>query len=165
MGKVRINLELMENMNYYWNATSEKEKVGEAYLNTIASNENLKVLYTEEFTQESIRKVLSAISNREVLKGTKTEMRFWNNNMWMLEDLEIMNQMLSPLKRLNLEGLEVKKDQEVVVVPGHYDLSYREEGKLYLNFFKVKVDLYEEGKVTIEDKDLMTWFKEELEKK
>ncbi len=162
MAKITINLEVMENMNYFWNATADKEKVGEAYLVSIADNENMKVLYNEEFTPDSVRKVLSAISNREPLRGTKTEMRFWNNNMWMLEDLEFMNMMLNPLKVLNLDEIAVSEDIEVIILPGHMDIFYKEGNKLFLNFFRVKADLYDEELVTIEDKKLIEWFKEKL---
>lgn len=156
----KVNLEVMESMNYFWNATSDREKVGEAYLVSIAESPSMNVLYGEEFTTDSVRKVLSAISNREPLRGTKPEMRFWNNNMWMLEDLEFMNMMLNPLKQLNLDELESSK--EVVFIPGHIDLCYDAGDKFYVNFFRVKADLYEEGKVTIEDKDLKEWLAEKI---
>lgn len=162
MATITINLEVMESMNYFWNATADKEKVGEAYLVSIAENENMKVLYNEDFTLDSVRKVLSAISNREPLRGTKTEMRFWNNNMWMLEDLEFMNMMLNPLKVLNLDEINVSDDTEIVIIPGHMDVFYKEGNKLYVNFFRVKADLYDEDLVTIEDKKLIDWFKEKL---
>jgi len=163
MASIKINLEVMESMNYFWNATSDREKVGESYLVTIADHPNMKVLYGEEFESDSVRKVLSAISNREPLRGTKPEMRFWNNNMWMLEDLDFMNMMLNPLKVLNLDKLAPVSDTEVVFIPGHMDLCYREGNKLFVNFFRVKADLYEDDKLTIEDKDIVEWFKEKLE--
>lgn len=163
MSKIKVNLEVMESMNYFWNATSEREKVGEPYLVTIADHPNMKVLYGDDFTTDSVRKVLSAISNREPLRGTKTEMRFWNNNMWMLEDLEFMNMMLNPLKVLNLDNLSPASDTEVVFIPGHIDISYKEGNKLFVNFFRVKADLYDENLITIEDKDIAVWFKEKLE--
>ena len=163
MSKVKINLEVMESMNYFWNATSEREKVGEPYLVSIADHPNMEVLYSDDFTTDSIRKVLSAISNREPLRGTKPEMRFWNNNMWMLEDLEFMNMMLAPLKVLNLDKLSPNSDTEIIFIPGHMDLSYKKDNKLFVNFFRVKADLYEENVLTIEDKDITEWFKEKLE--
>ena len=162
MAKVNINLEVMESKNYFWSATGDKEKVGEAYLVTIAEHPGMKALYGEEFTEDSVRKVLSAISNREPLRGTKPEMRFWNNNMWMLEDLEFMNMMLNPLKALNLNDIEVREDVEVVFIPGHMDVCYKDGNKLIVNFFSVKADLYDENVVTIEDKDLKKWFEEKL---
>ncbi len=162
MAKVTINLEVMESMNYFWNATSDKEKVGESYLVTIAENPCMKVLYGEEFNADSVRKVLSAISNREPLRGTKPEMRFWNNNMWMLEDLDFMNMMLNPLKVLNLDDIQVREETEIVFIPGHMDVCYKDGNKLFVNFFNVKADLYNEGTVTIEDKDIKVWFEEKI---
>ena len=162
MAKVNINLEVMESMNYFWSATGDREKVGEEYLMTIADHPNMKALFNEEFTTDSVRKVLSAISNREPLKGTKPEMRFWNNNMWMLEDLDFMKMMLHPLKVLNLDDIEVREETEVVFVPGHVDVCYKDGNKLIVNFFSVKADLENEDVVTIEDKDLKVWLEEKI---
>ena len=63
----------------------------------------MEYLYREGFDKDSVRRVLSAISNREVLNSeSKLERKFWNNNMWMLEDLEFTNMMAQPVKTLNL---------------------------------------------------------------
>jgi len=162
MKKVSVNLEVMESMNYFWNATADKEKVGEEFLMTISDHPSMKVLYGDEFTSESVRKVLSAISNKEPLRGTKPEMRFWNNNMWMLEDLDFMKMMLHPLKVLNLNDIQASEDIEIIFVPGHMDVCYQEGNKLIVNFFSVKADLSDESVMTIEDKDIKKWFEEKL---
>ena len=83
--KITVNLEEIESMLYFWHSTKDREKVSEVYLHEIAVMPGLAGTYSEEFNQESVRKVLSAITNRERLSSlTKAEGRFWNNNMWMM---------------------------------------------------------------------------------
>ena len=169
--RIKLNLEILESMLFYWKATSEKEKVGESFLYTIVDHENMKHLYNDEFGGEDVRKVLSAISNREMFEWpTKAVGRFWNNNMWMLEDLEYTELMLAPLKTLNLDdqvaminektGGKGPEEGEIVCVPGHLDVYNIVDGTLFVNFFRVKPDLMDESIVTIEDKDLKTWMAE-----
>ena len=133
----------------------------------------MEYLYGEGFDKDSVRRVLSAISNREVLNSeSKLERKFWNNNMWMLEDLEFTNMMVAPLKTLNLNHLIDKLNSineafeyekiEVIFVPGHLDEYVIDENKLVVNFFRVMPDLYEEGKVTIAGKDLKDYLEEKL---
>lgn len=86
--RIKLNLEEIESMLYFWQATNDREKVAETYLNEIATMAGLSSSYDSEFNGESVRKVLSAITNREILsQKTKKEARFWTNNMWMMEDL------------------------------------------------------------------------------
>ncbi|GFN35576.1 TDE2712 family protein [Tepidimicrobium xylanilyticum] len=172
---IKTNLDVIEAMLYYWQATSEKEKVGESYILSIGDFPEMKYVYGDEFDKESVRKVLSAISNREILNSeSKKERKFWNNNMWMLEDLEFTNMMIRPLKVLNLNqmvdrlnSLNPDKDFEqieVIFVPGHMDEYIIDKNKLVINFFRVMPDLYEEGKVRIGDKDLLDYLEEKLVK-
>lgn len=153
--------------------TNDREKVGEAYINNIAEFPAMTYIYDEEFNKESVRKVLSAISNRELLNTSiKKERKFWNYNMWMLEDLEYTNMMIRPLKTLNLDALISTLNHEypnsnhdvleVIFVPGHQDQYYIHENKLIINFFGVKPDLYEENRVTIGDTLLQDYIKDKL---
>jgi hypothetical protein len=170
---IKTNLDVVEAMLYYWQATSEKEKVGEPYILSIADFPEMKYVYGEGFDKESVRKVLSAISNREMLNSeSKKDRKYWNNNMWMLEDLEFTNMMVQPLKTLNLSELidklndinsNFKHEQiEVIFVPGHLDEYLIDDNKLVINFFRVMPDLYEEGKVTIGDLLLKDYIEEKL---
>lgn len=160
MKRIRIKLDTVESMLFYWQATSEREKVGETYLNDIANHEDMKKIYDGEFNEESFRKVLSAISNREPFKSDiKKERVFWNSNMWMTEDMEFTRMMVAPIKVLNADHLLPKvedavknpkyEEVEVVFVPGH-EFEYEiHENQVLINFFKVQVDLYEEDKIEI----------------
>lgn len=158
---MKKSLEVLETMIYYWNSVSEREKVGEQYLASISENSGMKATYSEDFDGESVRKVLSAISNREPFKGrTKNEGRFWNNNMWMLEDMDYMNMVIDPLKKLSIEDLG---DGEVIFLPLHLDLFYKKSNNLYINFFMIKPDMYDDsGKLTIEDIEIKEWIKKKM---
>lgn len=164
---IKVNLEVLESMLYFWQATKDKEKVGENYLLSISDKDVMKAIYDDEFNGESVRLVLSAISNRELLNSTnKKERKFWNNNMWMLEDMDMMNKMLQPLKVLNLSSLlpdlnEISKETvEVAFFPGHLDLYKIKDEKLYINFFKVLPN--EKGESAIEDVQLETFILNKL---
>ncbi|NLJ99423.1 MAG: hypothetical protein GX320_09220 [Tissierellia bacterium] len=172
--RIKTNLDVVEAMLYYWEATNDKEKVGEPYILSIADFPEMKYLYGEGFDRESVRKVLSAISNREMLNGgSKEDRKYWNNNMWMLEDLEFTNMMVYPLKVLNLNKLIDKLNKinpdaeyeeiEVIFIPGHLDEYIIDENKLIINFFRVMPDLYEEDKVTIGELDLDDYIEQRLE--
>lgn len=167
---IKVNLEVVESMNYFWTATKEREKVGENFLMTIAENSFMKKIYTEEFNGDSVRKCLSAISNREPYHGLKSEMRFWNNNMWMLEDMGIMEMMLSPLKTLNLDSIIKELPQfseelvEIVFVPGSMELYSldKNEKQIIINFFRIWADI-NTGELTIEDRVITEWIKEKIQ--
>lgn len=170
---IKLKLDAIEGMLYYWQATSEKEKVGESYLVNITEFPGMDRLYGDDFTPESARKVLSAISNREMLNdSSKTERKFWNNNMWMLEDLEYTNTMVAPLKVLNLDDLVEKinssvsdskyEDIEVIFIPGHKEESYIDGNKVVINFFRVMPDIYGGDSVKIGEKELKSYIEEKI---
>ncbi|MCL6269185.1 hypothetical protein M3P05_04405 [Sansalvadorimonas sp. 2012CJ34-2] len=155
---IKMNMEVMELMFYYWQATSEREKVGEAYLATIANNAEMEKIYTEEFTGESVRRALSAITNREIFSAeSKKESRFWNNNMWAMEDMGLMEAMMAPLKVMNLDDVKVAGDLDVVILPMHMDTFYKKDGQLFINFFRIQADIIEGGPLKIEDTEIKAW--------
>lgn len=92
--------------------------------------------------------------------------------MWMLEDLEFTNMMVQPVKLLNLSDMVDKLNSinsdteyehlEVIFIPGHMDEYYIDGNKLVINFFRIMPSLYEEGKVTIGDKDFKEYIEEKL---
>lgn len=150
---IKLNLEEIESMLYFWHACSDKEKISEVYLHEIASMPGLSCTYDKEFDSESVRKVLSAITNREILSSkTQKEGRFWNYNMWMLEDMEYTGMMVSPVKQLNLDSLtdELRgvdspfEEVEVRFSPLHFDEYIIKDNSLIINFFRVKPDDFDD---------------------
>lgn len=167
---IKVNFDTIEMMLFFWQSVAEKEKVSESYMMDIAEKEEMKYLYGSEFNKESVRKVLSAISNRELLsEATKKERKFWNNNMWILEDLGNMNNMIRPVKTLNLDYLKEKFNEEtkfdeiiVIFIPGHEDEYYIDENKLVINFFRLMVDFMDETQVNISGKPLKEYIEEKI---
>lgn len=169
---INKNLNVIESMLYFWQATKEKEKVGEQYLVTLSEYDEMKLLYSDEFSSESVRKSLSAISNREMLNNaTQKERQFWNNNMWMLEDMGYLKMMVDPLKKLNLDSLiekinakkEISQEAiEVVFIPANKEEYFVKGNKLIINFFKVTPDIMDEEITTIDGKNLMEYIEEKI---
>ena len=170
--ELKTNMNVIESMIYFWTATTEREKVGETYLVEISNYPEMQLLYDETFDGESVRKTLSAISNRELLNNsTLKERQFWNNNMWMTEDLDNMKQMVAPLKVLNLDSLckdineakDIKEDSiEVVFVPANKEEFLVKGNKLIINFFKIFVDPIGIKEPQIADKDLTEYIKKRI---
>ncbi len=160
MTKIKTNVDVLEMMIFFWESVADRDKMADEYFISIAEKPEMAVVYSDEFTKDSFRKVLSAISNRERLNGkTQKEGRFWNNNMWMLEDLEVMRNMMAPIKTLNLSDLAEQnvanpKFDEVVFIPGHEDEFYLKDNKLYINFFKLMPNFENPKDVKIDGMDL-----------
>ncbi|HEY5576516.1 MAG TPA: hypothetical protein VIK34_07350 [Clostridiaceae bacterium] len=139
-GRIDINYESVEAMLYYWHALKDKEKVPEKFIYDIAEMAGLRDAYEQEFDGESVRRALSAIKNHEVFTSrTKKEARFWNNNLWMMEDLSYTDAMVQPIKTLNLDDLAAEGPElEVIFAPLHFDDYVIKGNKLIINFFKIK---------------------------
>ena len=146
--QIELNLETIESMLYLWTALAEKEKVAESFFVDVAKQYPLKAIMNKDFNEESVRKVLSAIQNRELLSGaSKEEKRFWNNNMWMMAHLELPKIMAKHLKVFNANNLidELNKefpnnDREILkvyIAPLHIDDYYIVDGNLIINFFRI----------------------------
>ncbi|NMA86466.1 MAG: hypothetical protein GX968_03975 [Tissierellia bacterium] len=170
---VEKKIDIVEMLHYYWQITSERGKVGEAYIIDVANRPEMKNIYDDEFNEEEVRKVLSCISNKEPLNSQCQKSRkFWNNNMWMLEDLEYTEMMIKPVKTLNLDSIMNKLNTkienpkydklEVLFIPATSEEYLINENKLIINFFRVKPDLYEEGKVSIGDTNFEDFIEEKL---
>ncbi|EQB85957.1 hypothetical protein J2Z44_003054 [Clostridium punense] len=170
--RIRLNLEAVEAMLYYWQAASEKDNIPESFFYDVAKMPALSAAYDEEFNEESVRRALSAIKNRERFTGNKKEKKFWNNNMWMMEDLEYTKSMANPIKRLNLDSLasqlkDVKgsdkfEEVEVIFSPLHSDEYIISGNKLIINFFRVKPSDVDEN-TYIGEKELKEYIKEKIE--
>ena len=73
--------------------------------------------------------------------------------MWMMEDMGVVDQMVQPIKHLNLDDVETDK-KELIFVPGHIEEHYDLGDKLVVNFFKVSVDIFGgTGAVTMDGED------------
>lgn len=167
---IKTNFDTVEMMLFIWQSIADREKVVDSFFIDVANKEDMKYLYDEEFNEESVRKVLSAISNREMLNNSsKKERKFWNNHMWMLEDLENMNNMVRPVKTLNLDDVKEKlpkdakfEELEVIFIPGHEAEYYVDGNKLIINFFRIMVDFMDQTKVNISGKPLKEYVEERL---
>nr|WP_300003041.1 hypothetical protein [Tissierella sp.] len=165
---ITVNLDTVEMMLFFWQSVKEREKVADSFMIEVAEKEDMKYLYGEDFTKDSVRKVLSAISNREKMNHpTKAEGRFWNYNMWMLEDLNNMNNMVKPIKLLNLDHLKDKLDTqyeklEVIFIPGHLEEYYIDGNKLIVNFFRLMVDMMDETQVNLAGKPMKEYVEDKL---
>jgi hypothetical protein len=165
MASITVNFNTIEMMIYFWESVADRDKVSDKYLIELAGHDDLAPIYDEEFSKDSFRKVLSAISNREILNHpTKKESRFWNLNMWMLEDMDNMREMVQLVKTLNLDHMKDKldKDIKVVFIPGTTDVYKVEEDKLIINFFKISINPYAETRVTIDGKEFNKYIEEKV---
>ena len=148
---ITLNLEVIESMLYYWSSVADREKVVESFFVDVANMEAMKLVQSPEFSEESIRKVLSAIQNRELLSAaTKPEKRFWSKNMWIADDVSLATKMAQPIKVMNVDDLVEKlnekypdmKQEKIVVhiAPLHLDPYYIVGDALIMNFFKIYFD-------------------------
>lgn len=171
VNRIKVNLEAVEAMLYFWQAVNDRENISEMFIYDIAAMPGLTLTYEDEFNEESVRRALSAIKNREIFsRSSKKEGRFYNNNLWMMEDLSYTNAMVAPVKKLNLESLTEELNSkypnagydelEVVFSPLHIEDYLIRENKLIVNFFKVKPA--DDG-AFIGDTEIKEYLKDKLE--
>ena len=148
MKNIKIDFDVLEMMIFFWESVASKDKMGDDYFMSIAEKPQMEVVYNDDFSKDSVRRVMSAISYREKLNNrTLSESRFWNNNMWMMEDLELPKLMAKPIKVLNVNHLidELNKEfpnnnkeiLKVYIAPLHMDDYYIVDGNLIINFFRI----------------------------
>ncbi|WP_263078477.1 hypothetical protein [Endozoicomonas sp. Mp262] len=160
---IKMNMEVMELVYYFWQATSDRDKVGEEFIMSIADHELMQPVYTEQFTSESVRRALSAISNRERFSADhKCESRFWNNNMWAMEDMGLMEAMMAPLKVMSFKDPGLEGDYEVVTLPLHMDDFYLKGNTLYVNFFRIQADLMGGDELKMDGVEFGQWVAQTL---
>lgn len=171
IGRIKVNLEAVEAMLVFWQSVNDRENISEMFIYDIAAMPGLALAYEDEFNEESVRRALSAIKNREIFsRSSKKEGRFYSNNLWMMEDLGYTDSMVAPVKKLNLEFLVEelsskypgsKYDElEVIFAPLHIDEYLIKDNRLIVNFFKVKPA---EGDTFIGDTEMKVFLKEKLE--
>jgi len=171
INRIKINLEVIEAMLYFWQAVNDRESISEMFIYDISAMPGLALTYEDEFNEESVRRTLSAIKNREIFsRSSKKEGRFYSNNLWMMEDLSYTTSMVTPLKKLNLEFLTDKlnskypdskyEELEVIFSPLHIEDYLIKDNKLIINFFRVKPG---ENETYLGDMELKEYAKEKLE--
>lgn len=171
INRIKVNLETVEAMLYFWQAVIDRENISEMFIYDIAAMPGLALTYEEKFNEESVLRALSAIKNREVFsRSSRKEGRFYSNNLWMMEDLNFTNSMVAPVKQLNLEFLAEElnskypdskyNELEVIFSPLHIDDYHTRDNKLIVNFFKVKPG---ENGAFIGDREMKEYLLEKLE--
>lgn len=169
--RIKVNLEAIEMMDFFWEAASQKENVSEEFFTQVGAMSAMTCIYDDEFTSESVRRTLSAIKNREPFTGTAKEKRYWNYNMWIMEDLEYKSSMIKPVKKLNfnnlvekiqkVKGSEKYEELEVVFSPMNVEEYIINGNKLLINFFMVRPTI-EGDSITIKDKEINEYVEEKL---
>ena len=173
INRIKVNLEAIEALLYFWQAVNDRENVSEMFIYDITTMPSLTLAYDEEFNGESVRRALSAIKNREIFSSiNRKEGRFYNNNLWMMEDIQYTNLMVSPIKKLNLDYLvqtlnskydcSKYEELEVIFSPLHLDEYLIVDNKLIINFFRVKPSDFDDN-TFIGEKELKTYIEEKLE--
>jgi len=170
--RVNVNLDAVEAMLFFWQSIKDRQKVSELFIFDVTDMLGLKYAYDNEFNAESVRRALSAISNREIFSGiNRQEGRFYNNNLWMLEDLDYTDRLVRPIKKLNLQflverlnasqGSENFEELEVIFSPLHLDEYLIKNNKLIINFFMVKPCEIDRT-AFLGEKELTTFIEEKL---
>ncbi len=171
INRIKVNLEVVEAMLYFWQAVNDRENISEMFIYDVAAMPGLALTYEDEFNEESVRRALSAIKNREIFsRSSKKEGRFYSNNLWMMEDLSYTNSMVAPLKKLNLEFLTAElnskypaskyEELEVIFSPLHLEDYLIKDNRLIINFFRVKPG---ENDASVGDTELKEYIREKLE--
>lgn len=140
MANIKTNLNGLEIMLFFWNSVMAKEKVNESFLNDLCSMKEFSYIYNEDFNSESLRRVLSALNNKEPFSGNKAERKYYSNNLMIMEYIDEVQPTIDAIKKLNLNklGEEIKEDTEIIIVPGTSGNVQRHDNKLLVDFFSLK---------------------------
>ena len=97
-------------------------------------------IYNEDFNNESLRRVLSALNNKEPFSGNKPERKYYSNSLMIMEYIDEVQPAINAIKKLNLNSIaeKAKEDVEVVVVPGLSKGIEKTDNKLIVDFFSLK---------------------------
>ncbi len=140
MANIKINLNGLEIMVFFWNSLMSREKVSESFLNDLCSMQEFSYIYNEDFNNESLRRVLSALNNKEPFSGNKPERKYYSNTLMIMEYIDEVQPAINAIKKLNLNSIaeKAKEDVEVVVVPGLSKGIEKTDNKLIVDFFGLK---------------------------
>ena len=140
MANIKINLNGLEIMVFFWNSLMSREKVSESFLNDLCSMQEFSYIYNEDFNNESLRRVLSALNNKEPFSGNKPERKYYSNSLMIMEYIDEVQPTINAIKKLNLNSIaeKAKEDVEVVVIPGLSKGIEKADNKLIVDFFGLK---------------------------
>lgn len=140
MANIKTNLNGLEITLFFWNSLMSKEKVNESFLNDLCCMREFSYIYNEDFNSESLRRVLSALNNKEPFTGNKTERKYYSNNLMILEYIDEVQPTIDEIKRLNLNklGEDAKEDMEIIIVPATSGSIQKFDNVLLVDFFSLK---------------------------
>lgn len=139
---IKVNLNGLEIMLFFWNSIISKEKVNEPFINDLCSMKEFSFIYQEEFTPDSLRTILSALNNKEPYKASKKEMKFYSNNLRVMEYIDEVLPAINAIKKMNMDLLSQKLDEninEIIVIPGTSNAITRSGHCLIMDFFAVRL--------------------------
>lgn len=154
MRNIKVNLNGLEIMLFFWNSIISKEKVNELFINDLCSMKEFSFIYKEEFTPDSLRTILSALNNKEPYKANKIEMKFYSNNLRIMEYIDDVLPTINAIKKLNMDLLSQKLGEdinEIIVVPGTFNTITKSNHCLIVDFFAVRLS---ENSLIINDKKI-----------
>lgn len=165
--KLSFNLNAVEIMHFYWLSVASREKLNEKFITDIASSKAFQLTFNESFTKESVRRCLSAISNREPFTGNPVESRFYSRNLMILEYYDTLEEKINGFKALSLSNFSNDtiecfeksnlNELEIIVVPNPFDTMIKTDNKLIINFFKFNMI---DGTLSSEGKSIEQWIVE-----
>ena len=140
--EISVSQDVLEMMLFYWESVASKDKMSDEYFLELAGKKEMQGFYSDDFTKDSFRRVLSAISNREKLNSQSIkESKFWNQNMRMIEDLNLTHAMIAPVKKLNLSeliGEDINTEKlEVIFIPLPEGDFFINKEIIAFNFFSI----------------------------
>ncbi len=140
MANIKTNLNGLEITLFFWNSMMAKEKVNESFLNDLSSMREFSYIYNEDFNSESLRRVLSALNNKEPFSGNKAERKYYSNNLMILEYIDEVQPTIDAIKRLNLNklGESTEEDMEIIIVPATVGGIQKIGNILLVDFFSLK---------------------------
>lgn len=167
---IKINFEVIELMDFYWQTAARREKLSDSFLLDIANRPEMTAIYQEDFDQNSVRKVLSAVINYEpVNEATKKEMEFYNYNKFFADDPGNVELTLPTVKTLNVndfidEFSEGSHYEEIQInfVPAYNMLDKIDGNTLTVNFFKLGIDFSDFETVLVENQQLKDYLRDRI---
>ena len=153
MYTITVNAKAPETMLFIWASIKDKRKIRDSFLHELANEPEMAGAYDEDFKRSRWLRSYPPSPTGTAERSDPKESRFWNYNMWMLEDPDMTQMMLKPIKQLNLDEFGKAgaadfpyEDVEVIFYPGHFPTYKIIKNKLFINFFAVKADIWTKPK-------------------